>query len=151
MWETVKQEFEPDGSLRDIYVLNTDLHDWEKTLAFLKSSGNELEFSIDDAPAPIPENVASIFNLNEIEHSLLQVDLGAVILHCHFFSENEIEFDLDPSSISDELSFNHLLAFVKSLGETLGKAVIVTPESYQKAAFLKFIPQTKEIEYLPAN
>jgi hypothetical protein len=151
MWEIVRQEFEPDGSLRDIYVLNTDLHDWEKALAFLKSSGNKLEFSTGDTPASVPENVASIFNHNEIERSLLQIDLGEIILRCHFFSEDEIEFDLDPRNINDGRSFDRLLAFVKSLGETLGKAVIVTPESHQKAAFLKFIPQTKEIKYLPVN
>ena len=37
-WKTCKQDFEWDGSWRDIYILNTNILEWQKFIDFLRSS-----------------------------------------------------------------------------------------------------------------
>ena len=37
-WNSIKWIFEPDGSLRDIYIQDVTIYDWEKLIDFLNSN-----------------------------------------------------------------------------------------------------------------
>ena len=47
-----KKAFYVDGSFRDIYIFGTDERDWQRLLAFLRSSSYAIEFAVDDQPTP---------------------------------------------------------------------------------------------------
>ncbi len=50
-WMAYKDAFEWDGSLRDMYVFETNEHDWQRLLTFLRSGLFELDYFVDDNPA----------------------------------------------------------------------------------------------------
>ena len=56
-WDDVREDFEPDGSLRDIYVVSANPVVWDRALEFLLQAGNA-RYSIDDAAAVLPANAA---------------------------------------------------------------------------------------------
>jgi len=151
LWKQAKQDFEPDGALRDIYVQRTNLGDWEELLVFLKENSPELKFWIGQQLNPIPASAAAIFERNLIERSLLQVDWSGVHLNCHFFSEVEIEFDFDPREIATAQTFEQLITFIKQLGQALRREVIVTYENLKEATFLRFDPYTDLVQFIPSQ
>jgi len=64
-WRTVAEYFKPDAALRDIYVNNTSLADWQATLDRIRERYAPLKFKIDGQPADLPPQVADIFRIRE--------------------------------------------------------------------------------------
>lgn len=52
-WSELKSEFELDGSLRNIYILNTTLADWRSAIRALSESGLPLSFKTQGAMSPL--------------------------------------------------------------------------------------------------
>ena len=46
-WAEIKDDFAWDGSLRDIYILDTDANDWDVLLAAIRSSNYERSYRLD--------------------------------------------------------------------------------------------------------
>src|SRR5262245_25587886 len=112
-------DFVRDGSLRDIYVLDTTLDDWHTFLDLV--AGKLMDEGVEVAR---PDDVATLF---EVKH-LLVFYVGRIFFSCHFFARDEIEMSFGPEDI-DEQSLPELLAFVSELAAALRKTVIVTPEN----------------------
>ena len=135
-----------DGSLRDIYVLDTDIQDWQKALDFLRAAYNPI-YKIDDEDAPPFSDVVKVFkNRNEHSH-LLVIQVEDVSIHCHFFLTRLIEFDIDPREVNNESKEEGILTFMWGLAETLAKEVILTIENMEGAVFLRVIPGRPDPEY----
>lgn len=77
----------------------------------------------------------------------MYVHMGSTTLNCHFFTDEEIEFDLDPSDMRPEL-LPDVLSFLKILGRATSKPVILTVENAPEAAIMRFEPTNKEVEYV---
>jgi len=101
-WNQYREEFAWDGSRRDIYGLNTDFALWQRFLDFIRFSGYPYRFSLGGDPASLPEDVKGIFEAWKDRGPLLCIDVGGVTLSCHFFTQQEIEFDLDPREVTGE-------------------------------------------------
>jgi hypothetical protein len=152
LWESIKQEFEPEGALRDVYISNTTLRDWEDVLAHLRESNYHLTFFRDGEQAELPLTASAIFEISEKEHCFITTDIGDNCLNCHFFGYvEEIEFDFDPRDIHDFLSFCRLLDFVKHLAKAVNKPIGISMENYREETFLKFVPQTNKLIYQVNN
>jgi len=150
-WEDYKTEFECDDGLRDIYVLETSVSDWQILVDFFRSGVYEYSCSIGGEEAVLPISVKEMFDGEYEFRPLLAVKAGAVILNCHFFIEEEIEFDLDPCEITNEFHAEQVFAFMRQVGQVLNKEVILTPESYQSYIIFKFSPSIGQIKYIPCE
>lgn len=124
--------FEVDGSLRDIYVLDTTLEHWDLMLKYVRTAGLIAAFTCGLEPTTPPATAAEIFaQLEDPEHAsfLLSLDVAGVQLNCHFFQTDEIEFDLDPREVTDERRYDALLAFMVGIGQATGNRVVLSGES----------------------
>jgi len=148
-WEDYKVEFEFDGSWLDIYVLSTTVSDWQLLFDFLRSDVYEFSYTIDEEKTVLPILAKQIFDERQDFSPLLQVNLGSVVLNCHFFTDEEIEFDIDPREIQSERQAEAIFTFMRQIGQTLNKEVILTPENMQDAPIFKFLPSVGEVQYIP--
>ena len=83
-WEQYQKEFDWDGSLRDIYIFKTRLEDWQMLLDFMRAGRYTFEYRLDGDAVALPERAAIIFEC-ENSRSLLSVNVGNLLLNCHFF------------------------------------------------------------------
>ena len=82
-WEDCKEAFEQDGSLRDIYVLDTALDDWQKFIDFINQSNYKFSFFVGNKLSPFPSEAGYIFE--QKESLLLSISINGMIINCHFF------------------------------------------------------------------
>lgn len=150
-WQHVKAEFEYDGSLRDLYILETDMETWQRLLEFLRVSSYPLTYAVDSNEAGLPANVAYIFRKRQETGVWLKIDVKGIQVLCHFFTEEEIEFDVDSREIDSETRFNHLCDFMRELGQHLSRSVIMTPESNEKMVIIRYLPIDDRFVYSPAG
>lgn len=139
----IQVAFHIDGSLRDIYILGTSEHDWRALLKFLRASRYPLEFGDGrDFQSP-PAQVANMFALMK-EHTTLYIDRERLGLNCHFFTMEEIEFDLDPKDFQNEEQVSRLLDFIRTVGQALHKEVALTAENDAQHPLFRYDPATNE-------
>src|SRR6478735_1221008 len=98
-WQQIAPDFEPDGSLRDIYVFGTDLSDWQRVLDVLRTWEPAPNLTIGGQPANMPDNAEDIFAEARQQGALLSLKVSDAHVNCHFFGHDEIEFDLDPREV----------------------------------------------------
>jgi hypothetical protein len=128
--------WEPDSSLRDVYFLETNAEHWLRFFAFIQAY--PVNYTFDGKPRAVP-SVAEVF-ANRAGSHLLAVSVDAVTIHCHFFSESEIELDIEPREVKGPQEHQTVLAFVAQLSAALGRAALITPENGAEVPFLSFEP-----------
>ena len=148
-WQQAKTEFEWDGSLRDVYILNADVGVWQKVIDSLQSSDYPLLCDVNGKEATLPDNVADVFEKRSEGGPTLSVDVHGILLNCHFFTEEEVEFDLDPQEIDSEERLQALFRFMRRIGEAAGRQVIMTPENAAHYPVFVFFPESGEIRHTP--
>lgn len=147
-WDDVKDEFEPDGGLRDIYVMGATPLVWQRALEFLVQAGNP-RYSIDDEDAPLPANAADALQASQDRSPLLVVDREGIEYACHFFAPDRIELDFWPEDVQGPDEFAALTRFVVGLGRVTRRSVLVTYESSEAAEILRYVPETDATEAGP--
>lgn len=130
-WEDVAADFQPDGALRDIYVLNANLDDWRAVLEHLGSGPYGAR--LDDAPpGPLPD-AAELFGE---ARRVLRFSVAGMEVCCHFFLVEELEFDLEPREVTRE-NYPHLLDLMRTLVRVTGKPAILTYENMQRGVIIR--------------
>ena len=147
-WTKYKNEFEWDGSLLDLYTLDIHISHWQRLIELLQGTYSTI-FTADGNVTSMPKDVADIFHLREEKNVLMAIELDGIQINCHFFTEDEIEFDIDPREISTEEKATRLFEFMQIIGKTLQKEVILTPENLQGEVIFKYVPETDDIVYFP--
>jgi len=137
-WEQALNIRSWDGSLRDLYIPNTTLDDWDRLLNFLRDCRFELAYSLDGRPAPVPGRASEAFRREE--SGLLACRLGRMTLNCHFFCPEEIEFDLDPREIDSPAELSRLEQFMSEIGSLLRKEVRLSDENCRDEALCRYDP-----------
>ncbi len=133
--------FEKDGSLREIYVLDTTIDDWQKLLDFLHANDFETEFYIGrQKQHKLTRNAANLFDDERQISRLVRVIIGNAALHSHCFTKGQIEFDVDPREINDEQTAKTVLQFMKRVGQYLKMPVRLTPENTEAIALVQYLP-----------
>jgi hypothetical protein len=148
-WEDYGDEFDFDGSWRDIYVLGTSVPDWQAMVEFLSSGVYEYSFSLDGETANLPACINDLFDIEWASSGRLEVRVGSVWLNCHFFTESEIEFDLDPRDVKSSDEAEQVFDFMVQLGHLLSKEVILTPENCPQIPLFKFAVDAERVVYIP--
>lgn len=132
-----------DGALRDIYVVGTTLGDWQRILDLLNDcSPDALVFYVDGEKIFSAPSAKVIFERRPEIAILLHVKAGNVHFCCHFFSEEQIEFDLDPRDLKSEEDLQAVLAFMSFLANGTAKPAILTHENQQEAVILTVQPSS---------
>jgi hypothetical protein len=145
-WEAQQRLFEWDGSWRDLYVLDTQVRDWQRLLDHLRQREEQLTFTIDDIAHPLPPTVEAIFAVREHASPFLSIRMDQVQVNCHFFGPGQIEFDIDPREITDPAAFTLLLNFMADVGAAVEKEVRLTPENGPDHVLLRYNPAARQIE-----
>jgi hypothetical protein len=150
-WDRYKKAFEPDGSLRDIYIADATTGDWNLTLRFLRSRYT-VSFEQNGSESKVPDSVHGLFTTASAESdpvfSLLRIDVEGIAVNMHFFAEEVIEFDLDPDDINSAGRLASLFAFMSSLAAELSKEIILTPESCSEEPIFRCLPGSAPVEVL---
>lgn len=145
-WEQCRADFEPDGALRDIYVLRANRELWAKLFDRLRGA-YDLSFSVDGIVRTLPASVEEVFALRPAGSPLLNFDVGSIDVACHFFDPAQIEFDILPNQVRSQSDLNELLQFLTLVGNAVGDTVVLTPENRELEPIITYIPQTKSFLY----
>jgi hypothetical protein len=138
-WERHRELFEWDGSLIDIYVLDTTMADWQRMLDCVRSSAYELRYRVEGAAdLPLPQRVEAIFAQRSDAGTLLTIDAPQLCVNCHFFTVEEIDFDIDPRAIDGQPRLDRLVDFIGMLRDALNKEVLLTPENLPSRPLWRF-------------
>jgi hypothetical protein len=148
-WQQIALGFEWDGSLRDIYVLETSIVEWQQVWEALHKLEPPPVFSIDSKTRPMPNNVATVFADRSQHGPLLSICLGRILLNCHFFQLNEIEFDFDPRDVIGLGDAELLADYMQMLGEVTRKVVILTAENVKEAVIARYLPASGGVIWMP--
>jgi hypothetical protein len=145
-WDTCRREFEPDGTLRDIYVHSTTIEHWRTLFDALRAT-YALEYSIDSSARPLPAVVDEAFTTRDTASPSLRFLVGGIVVACHFFTTVEIEFDISPGEVTSQAALDELLGFLRLVGDTLGKAVGLSYEGHAQHPFITYEPSKREFQF----
>jgi len=148
-WDRVRGEFYRDGSWRDIYVLGTSIEHWQRALDALRSSPFQMRYVRAAIECPLPSGAAEAFPEPGWADRLLSVDLHGPIANAHFFTETEIEFDLDPREVGSQRELDSILQFMHLLASATGREAILTPENQEHIVIFRVRPNDSRVEYAP--
>jgi len=143
-WQELKDKiYFEDGSLRDIYVLNTTKTDWKKWVALVNekyivefydaktdSTSDKIDLKI----------VEKYWESNDRETIQAKIKLNSIIVMCHFFDDSEIENDIDPSDFKSQVDHANFVGYLDDIAAVLRKEVYVTVENTQSSILIKRIP-----------
>lgn len=129
-----------DGSLRDIYVQNTEAVHWDRFDRLL--SQYECSYAFDGVAVPFPGS-HSVLGNREGSHMLSILLDGPVAICCHFFIAEQLELDISPREVTGPLEHSEVLSFVENLSEALDLPADITPENLEQKPFLTYVPEIK--------
>ena len=145
-WETCKDDFRWDGGLRDIYITPATLGDWRVLYPLLRDYSGVV-YSVDGIALPPPASVEQVFAIRPSGSPMLRVEVGRMFIVFHFFSDEEIECDIEPRQITSQVELDLLCGFVRLLGDTTNKRVVITPENLRDEPFISYSPEIKKFQH----
>lgn len=146
-WETVQGEFYCDGSWRDIYVFGTNRADWQTMLNTLRASPYQVRYFRDRQPADLPQDAADAFPGPDECDRMLSVTFSGVLANCFFFTEDEIEFDIDPREVKGQEELDALFGFMHRLADAVDKEAVLTPENMREIVIFRVRPGRDDVEW----
>jgi len=150
LWETIKAEFAWEGSWRDICVPDVDLDGWQAAMSALEASGRTGKLTVGENASSASVDVATLFGIEDRAAVLWSIEIGGVVLACHFFDQSEIEFDLDPREVKGQAEIDALLGFMQNIASATGKFALMTPENMHSAPFVRVSP-AGSVEYISSG
>lgn len=141
-WTQLKNRiYFEDGSLRDVYVLDINITDWEKWVDMV----NE-KYSVEfwDAKTDFKANKIDFATVKEYWDSngkrevvTATINLDPITIKCHFFDDSEIENDIDPREFKSEEHHLKLIQYLNDISVSLDKEVIVTEENIMESVLIR--------------
>lgn len=126
------EDFEPDGSLRDVVVLQSSVALWQQLFRELPSTGWPYQFERDNEPSDLA-GFDVVDYLNRAAEGAdvsvrLSVQVQSIWFDSFLFTADEIEFSFSPEVVNGA-SFYAVEQFMLWLADVLGGRVILTMES----------------------
>jgi hypothetical protein len=131
-WRNVAEGFASDGALRDIYIFDTSVHEWQAVYDVIRASYPLVLRRGGDLPA----NVRDLLNWEEVP--TLTVDPENLDIACHFFDVEEIEFDLLPNRITSQADLDRVCQFLTVIGRAARKDAVLTMENCRDWVVLRY-------------
>lgn len=152
-WTELKKHiYFTDGSLRDIYILNTDIKDNEKWCQFVSENYKIKWFNGLRQTNEDKINFKVVRGYLDETHDLCSsasVYIENIQINNHFFNEKVIENDISPKEINTIQDHEKIIKYLNDLSMLLNKAVILTPENEQEIILIRVT--NLKIEYLPSS
>jgi hypothetical protein len=139
-WPRMRDFFAWDGSWRDLYVLGTSVGEWNCLFDALRSCEWRVEFQEAGEKRALPKSATDCF-ASEERSAMLSILVGGVSMNCHFFTPDEIEFDLDPREVDGQSSLDSLAAFMSFVARATRKTVLLTYENCPECPRCKAEPE----------
>jgi hypothetical protein len=140
-WSDVEKDWEPDGALRDIYVQGTSEADWQRVVNAVRAKELPWSYSEDGEHCPMPDSVDEIFNRRSHVAILWAITpVSGIQINCHFFTSEEIEFDLTPTEIVGQPELDVVVEFVRLVGRASEKLASVCYENWPDEPFMLYDP-----------
>ncbi|SFF33287.1 hypothetical protein [Spirosoma endophyticum] len=131
-WQHIKDTvYFEDGSLREIYVYNTNQTDWLKWVAFVNRTYKVLFYngSTDRYEDKInPDVIISFWQTIPDWHCDATIYLRDVLVKTYFFSPEEIENDIDPKEVKSLDDHQAIVSYLYAVADTLQKPIYFTEE-----------------------
>jgi hypothetical protein len=119
---------------------STQEADWQHVVDLIRSRWPS-SYSEDGERAPMPKSVGEIFRQHETAAVLWAITPSSgIVINCHFFTTEEIEFDLDPKEILGQPQLDAVADFVEAIAHATEKLAIVCYENSPETAFMWFDP-----------
>lgn len=139
-WQDLKEfVYNVDGSVRDIYVLNSTIDDWRAWATYINDNYS-LEFNASGVVKDKIDidHVLKRWNGNEDEWAGARIKLSDTItINVHFSTADTIENDIDPREFNCMEDNYTLLRYMIGLSYTLGKPVLLTAENMEDAVCIR--------------
>ncbi|MFD0975358.1 hypothetical protein [Salinimicrobium gaetbulicola] len=142
-WKTLKEEiYFEDGTLRDIYISKTDKTDWERWCKLVNENFDVKFYDGLTRKKGTRINIERVFEFwNDpdkfFDSNNATISLGNIKVKCYFFSEKEIENDIEPREVKTEKDHLNLIGYLKAISETLDKDVVLSSENLKEDVLLE--------------
>jgi hypothetical protein len=113
----------------------------------LRRSPYRLTYFRAEQAAAMPSLATSAFPEPDEMDRRLSVDFAGVIANCHFFTQEEIEFDIDPREVKGQSELDALFGFMHLLADSVGKQCVLTPEDFRETVILRVVPGSSAVEW----
>ena len=125
--ERLRIAFEPDPDelTLSLFVQGTNLADWERFLRWVGSTDRRVTYLRGDEESSLPADLSPLFWDEERDH-LLRIEFQGHTLLSFFFTEEEIELDIDSGAVQTAEQGQAILEFMREMGRALGKDVLQT-------------------------
>ena len=147
--DSLLKDFEPDGSLRDVVMLDWTLADWDAFLCWVRTAGRPFEFFIDGQASTLPPLAVDIFKIREVASPQLEIHIGRGLANCHFVDETFFELDIDPSDYHSTEAIQPLLSFITDLGRAMRRSIHITLENLHDRVLAVYDLDRDELAYVP--
>ena len=146
VWDDVAHYFEPDGALLDAYVFNVGMADWQHVVDAVRAQPWQLDYTVGGSSHPLPPQVSDIFAVPGDAATTLTIrPMPDIAVNTHFFSDDEIDFDVDPGELQGQDRLDVLCSFLRTVGRTLGKPVVLTPENNPAWPLITYTPDDDRV------
>jgi len=140
-----------DGSLRDIYILQTNMEDNKKWVDFVNEHYIVKWFNGLTQSDETKIDFEVVKGYLKRDHDLglsASVFLDKIQINNHFFIETEIENDISPKEINSLQDHERVIGYMISLSKALDKQIILTPENEQGTILIKVTNDNVELKGL---
>jgi hypothetical protein len=131
LWDDVKSFFDPDlmGALPDVRVPDASVEDWQVVLDLVEAKGWTCQYSEGETVLPAPRAEAVLSRPAHAECPELRVwPTVGVLAIFRFLDMNEVDFDVDLRELQGQEQLDTFCAFLREIGRSLGKPVLMDPE-----------------------
>jgi hypothetical protein len=135
-WDEARNFFDPDlmGTLPDIFVPNASAEDWQAIFDLVEARGWPWEFLPGDTTLPLPTAADVLARPAGAETVELKVwPVPGVLAIFRLMSAEQIDFDVDLRELQGQDGVDTVCAFLREIGQELGKPVLMTPECGSQA------------------
>ena len=147
LWRQARADFQADGALRDIYISNTAVDDWNTTIALARGTCGDVTLS-SGSGEPILHDLGERHFAGE-SRALVTIRVDGVAMIGHCFSAAEIELSFDPADVDGIERFAALVRFLAALAAVLQRTVRITPENLPDGPIIDIAPDG-EARAIPA-
>jgi len=139
--ELRKSVYQIDGSWRDIYVLNTTRDDWRKWIEHVNAT-YKVTFTAENYMDGVVSDRIDAGFIDYRWDEERYVACASVFFHhvqvnCHFFTDEQIENDIDPKEIKSMEDHLRVVHYMKSISTLLDKEVILAEENSEQGIWMK--------------
>jgi hypothetical protein len=135
LWQDVEPFFDPElnGRLPDVCVPSTTVADWQKLLDLVRSRGWGYEYAEGMQELPAPFSAADFLARYEAGAVLRVRPMPQILAIFHPYDAEQIDFDIDLWELQGQERLDALCGFMRAIGRTLGKPVLMTWEGASNA------------------